>query len=171
MKRGIYIFLGILITLSFISCKIEPKADYEIIAPDTVEMGDISLNGFQIKISGQDTISVDESMLAQDSILAFYKEGTQTIKINYKGQEHEVKIEVQRRHFSNIIFDDVETNYTGEAILIEVSGDIPASSNIWYPYGNSFINPGVYNVTALVSAPYYETITLQATLTIKEADL
>lgn len=170
MKKSAYIIFIFLILLSFCSCKIESQVDYEIIAPNTVEMGDTNLSDFKLKTSNGDIISIDESMLS-DSILAFYKEGEQTIKINYKGKEKEFTINVLRRHFENIKFDELVVNYTGENVEVSVSGDIPASANIWYPYGNSFANPGVYSITAVLSAPYYETITMQTTLTIKETDL
>lgn len=169
-KKGIYI-LFILILMVTSSCKIEHNVDYEIIAPQSIEMGDDSLYGFQIKTIDGEIIPIDTSMLASNSVLCFYKEGEQTLVINYKGVEKEIRINVLRRHFENISFDSLTTTFTGQPITINVSGDIPANTNIWYPYGNSFINPGVYNITAVLSSPYYETIELQSTLTIVEADL
>lgn len=56
--------------------------------------------------------------------------------------------------------------YTGSAITMEVEGYIPADVTVRYPNGNSFVNAGTYNVTAICYGDNYETLELSATLII-----
>lgn len=167
MKKKI-IMLLLLFLLLLTSCKFERKIEYELITPKTIYMGNTSLDDFKIKLSNGEEVAVDSSMLDDYSKLSFYKEGNQTFTIIYKNVKKSTTIEVIRNKFTNLKFEDLTTSYTGEAITLSVFGDIPGNANIWYPNGNSFVNPGEYKITAVISLDYYETLELQATLTIVE---
>ncbi len=169
MKNKILILLSVILCLiSFSSCKIEKSKDFSVSVPETVYMGDTSLNGFSI-IQDEKSVDVTKDMIEEVDILYFYQEGSHDIRITYESVEKTVTIKVVRRTFdSSVNLESKTYSYTGEAYIIEVSGVLPANAEVYYPLGNTFTNVGTYQVSAVVSAPYYETMTFNATITIVE---
>lgn len=167
MKKIITILIVLCLFL-LNSCNIERNIDYELITPESIFMGDTSLDGFHIKLKSGEEIAIDSTMIDEYSNLSFFKEGLQTFTIVYKNVKKSKQIEVVRNKFTGLVFDDMTAKYTGDAITLSVSGNLPGNANVWYKNGNSFVNPGIYEISAVVSLDYYETVELNATLTIEE---
>lgn len=165
-------FIILICSLIFVlsSCNVSnKKADFEIETPETILMGDSSLEDFYITVKGE-KIAVTMDMFVDGTEMALYKEGKQTITISYNGKEKSCDINVVRRDFSSIEFSDLTVTYTGDKYKMEVKGVLPADVYVYYPYGNEFTNVGEYDVTAILSAPYYNTLEVKAKLTIKAVE-
>lgn len=167
MKNKILIILTLFLCLiSFSSCKVEKPKDFSVKVPETVYMGDVSLNGFSISQDDK-SIDVTKEMIEDIDILYFYQEGTHNIRITYESVLKTVSIKVVRRTFdSSVTLESKTYTYTGESYIITVSGNLPANAEVYYPLGNTFTNVGTYSVSAIISAPYYETMSFNATIQI-----
>lgn len=168
MKKISYLLIMLIFFVTLASCQFEKSVDFELEGPTTVLMGDDSLSDFKLKINNKETIDLTQDMLVNGSEFAFYNEGTQKLVITYKNVTKTFEITVSRRDFKDITFASKEVKYTGEKVKIEVTGNIPQDATIWYKYGNEFTEVGEYTVTAVISAPYYNTLELNALLTITQ---
>lgn len=75
--------------------------------------------------------------------------------------------------FTGITFSNKSVVYNGSSHTIEITGTLPAGANVSYTsttasVTNTATNVGVYNVTATITKDGYQTLTLQAVLTISE---
>ena len=73
------------------------------------------------------------------------------------------------KEFTGLTFSDVTVTYDGTEHAAEVEGALPQGAKVEYT-NNKGTDAGVYNATATVSCENYKTLTLEATLTILEAD-
>ncbi len=71
--------------------------------------------------------------------------------------------------FENIAFESVSVDYDGNAHSVEVVG-APSGATIKYDKDNSYVLPGVYNISATISMVGYKTQKMDATLTINALD-
>ena len=113
---------------------------------------------------------LDESMLAETEQVKFYQVGEHEITVSYGGSSCVFKTSVKRSFFENVSFpgNNVFT-YDGEAHIVELQGNIPANAVVTYPGGNSFVNVGTYDVTAIVSCDGYVTASISTTVKIVKA--
>lgn len=167
-RKTILICTIILSIFTLLGCKVNNKNDnYEISAPESILMGDSSLEGFFI-VEGSKKTQITKDMLQDGTEMSFYKEGSQTFTISYNNTTKSVMVNVVKRTFTDFVFVDTTLKYTGEVYKFEVSGVLPADVYVFYPYGNEFQDVGEYEVTAVLSAPYYVTQEIKAKLTIVE---
>lgn len=75
--------------------------------------------------------------------------------------------ESQLKKFENITFTDQTVDYDGYEHQINVKGNLPENANVSYTE-NKGINSGVYKATAVVTCDGYESLSLNATLTINK---
>ncbi len=87
---------------------------------------------------------------------------------NYRAATRKVNLVIENKTFEGIHFADESVTYNGQQHSILVTG-APADATIIYT-GNDKTNAGTYTVTAVVSQPNYEDLTLTATLTIEKAE-
>lgn len=73
-----------------------------------------------------------------------------------------------KKTFSGITFNNVTATYDGAEHAVTVSGILPEGAKTEYT-NNKATNAGTYNATATVSGEGYNTLTLNATLTINKA--
>ena len=124
-------------------------------------------------IVNYDSGSVKELALGEDMIseldrLKFYQPGEHTINILYGGKTCEVKISVKRDTFGDISFpENTVFTYNGQEHTVELEGDIPPNANVTYIGGNSFVNAGNYDVTAVVTCNGYVTKKISTTVTVE----
>ena len=115
-------------------------------------------------------ITLTEEMLDEADIFKFYQEGDHDITILYGNQKYIFEVSVKRATFGDIKFSENNVfTYNGEEHIIEVDGDIPANAIVTYPAGNSFVNAGTYDVSAIVSCEGYVTVKLATTVKIERA--
>ena len=115
-------------------------------------------------------ITLTEDMIVAEDLFKFYREGESDVTISYGGQQYVFRISVKRSSFASLRFPENNVfTYSGEAYTVEVEGDLPANAVVTYPGGNSFVNVGTYDVTAIVSCDGYVTERLSTTVQIKQA--
>jgi hypothetical protein len=96
-------------------------------------------------------------------------------KVNYNEPTfNSCEWEIKRADILGITFTSDVVEYDSLSHSIEVVGDIPKDSTIVYTYNdqeiNSVIEVGSYNVKAIITNENYNTLTLNATLTIKSTE-
>ena len=74
-------------------------------------------------------------------------------------------VKVTAQKIEGVSFDDEEVTYNGAEQQIVVSGELPENATVEYK-NNTGKDVGEYNATAIVTAPGYEMLELDATLTI-----
>ena len=115
-------------------------------------------------------IPLTEEMIAEADLFKFYQEGDKEITISYQGLQYVFKISVKRSTFGSLSFPENNVfTYDGEEHTVEVVGDLPANAVVTYPGGNTFINAGSYDVTAVISCEGYVTARLATTVKIEKA--
>lgn len=167
------IFINVCLLLFLSSCRVSGsvksislKSDEEVIS---VETGKFNYSDYTLEVTYSNKIeevTLTEDMIKDYDKLKLYQVGSQTITITYQRVSCEVNVIVTRATLSDIVFESKTATYTGSAITMEVEGYIPADVTVRYPNGNSFVNAGTYNVTAICYGDNYETLELSATLII-----
>lgn len=141
--------------------------------PPTIKVGEFPYENYSIKVSrssgSDETLALTEEMFADGELLKLYQEGEQTLTIKYGGATCEIKVIIQRKSLDDLTFSDKTVVYTGEEIVMEIDGVLPADATVRYPDGNSFVDAGEYDVLAVIYGDVYETKTLTAHLTVEKA--
>ena len=70
---------------------------------------------------------------------------------------------------TGITFSSQTFTYDGNSHTLEINGELPAGGSVSYTNNGPHTNAGVYQAKAVVSAPNYNDLTLNATLTINKA--
>ncbi|MGN1062051.1 MAG: MBG domain-containing protein [Candidatus Scatosoma sp.] len=139
------------------------------IAPGEFPYGEYRLT--LTRPSGEtEEVALTEDMIPENEKIKLYRQGEQSITVFYNGASCEIAVNVKMKSLSRITLEDKTAVYTGKPCEICAEGDIPADATVRYPYGNSFVNAGEYDVTAVIYGDCYETLTLTAKLTVLKAD-
>lgn len=177
MKKFICLLLMFIMIFSFTACDFYGDVEIEIIGQTEVFMGDFEYKNYQVCLKGKGTDRVIKTaeltsdMISKDTRMNIYEEGTITLHVIYEDIETDFEITFIRKTFGNISFPSSPLTYTGKAIIVQVEGDIPEGSTIYYPNGNSFTEPTepgkYYEVICIISHPYYETKTIRGEIKIE----
>ena len=115
-------------------------------------------------------VALSEDMISELDRLKLYQPGEHEITVSYGGQACKINVRVKRASFSEIKFPENNVfTYDGTAHTVEIEGDIPANASVSYIGGNSFVNAGTYDVTAVITCDGYETERITTTVTVKRA--
>lgn len=115
-------------------------------------------------------IPLTEEMILETDLIKLYHVGEHDITVRYGEQTYTFKVAVKRATFADLSFPENNVfTYNGKAHTVELNGNIPANAVVTYLGGNSFVNAGTYDVTAVVSCEGYVTEKLTTTVTIKRA--
>ena len=165
----------IFISMMFLySCGIEKLTSIEVSSDNNiVYIGNFNYKDYKLILnydSGRtEEVELTESMISDVDKLKLYTEGNHDIKVTYKEKETTFKVNVKRNNFEGVIFDDVETVYTGQDVVMEVK-NVPEGTSVSYPGSNKFRNAGTYEVKAILRKDSFEAVELSAKLVIKKAD-
>lgn len=111
-----------------------------------------------------------EDMFSELDILKLYQPGEHIITASYGGQKCEINVSVKRDKFGEIKFpENTVFTYDGSAHTVEIEGELPANATVSYLGGNSFVNAGTYDVTAVITCDGYETERITTKVTIERA--
>ena len=139
-----------------------------------IEPGEFPYGEYKLTVthdSGEtEEVILTEDMIPEDEKVKLYRHGEQQITVVYNGVSCEIRVNVRYKNLEHIKLNDKTVVYTGQPVLMLTEGDLPADVSVRYPYGNSFVNAGDYDVTAILYGDSYETVTLKAHLTIMKAD-
>lgn len=115
-------------------------------------------------------LPLSEDMFSELDILKLYQPGEHIITASYGGQECKINVSVKRDTFGEIKFpENTVFTYDGSAHTVEVEGELPANATVSYLGGNSFVNAGTYDVTAVITCDGYETERITTKVTIERA--
>ena len=115
-------------------------------------------------------VALSEDMISELDLLKLYQPGEHEITVSYGGKTCKINVRVKRESFSDIKFPENNVfTYDGTAHTVEIEGDIPANASVSYIGGNSFVNAGTYDVTAVITCDGYETERITTTVTINRA--
>ena len=182
-KIRLFTLLSLLVTLSLlllVGCKNEDAVSSIALKdhdPDTVieiAVGELDYGAFTVvatyKSGNTEEIALTKDMIADTDLVKLYQEGEHDITVTYGDQKCTFKVSVKRSSFKDLSFSENNVfTYDGTAHVVEVEGNIPANAVINYVGGNSFVNVGTYDVTAIVSCEGYVTERLSATVKIERA--
>ncbi len=76
----------------------------------------------------------------------------------------------EKQEITGVTFADKTVTYNGEEHKVEISGTLPEGVSVEY-FNNAKTDAGEYNATATLSGEGYQTLTLNAKLTINKADI
>lgn len=148
----------------------------DINADDVIEVqiGKFDFESYTLIVS-YDSGSTKEVTLTEDMVseldrLKLYQAGEHVITVSYSGKTCEVNISVKRNVFGDLNFPENNVfTYDGKEHKVELMGELPANATISYIGGNSFVNAGTYDVTAVVSCNGYVTERVTTKVTIERA--
>ena len=147
--------------------------EYSAETPLELKMGTFSYGNYTVTVTYDndetEVIPLTEEMIPETDQLKFYQEGTSEISIVYQGVQTSFAINVSRNVFSdNIQLKGIDEPipYSGETVVVEVTGDIPGGTKITYPDGNAFKDVGSHPITAILQCDGYVTKTLFGNLEI-----
>ena len=89
---------------------------------------------------------------------------------NYNTLTLTAKLIIKSASFAGITFEDLTVVYDGNEHEIKISGTLPSGATVSYTK-NKGTKVGTYDATATISCEGYESLTLNATLTIKKAPI
>ena len=182
-KARLLLLASLIIALAILSlggCKKSDKLSSVYIKDlDAETVIEMSLGGFDFdaytlvasyESGSTEEIALTEDMIAASDVFKLYQVGDHDITVNYGGKSCTLKVSVKRESFSNLKFpENCVFTYDGKAHVVEVEGQLPANATVTYPGGNSFVNAGTYDVTAVVSCDGYVTEKITTTVKIERA--
>ena len=169
-------FTGILL----VGCSKEDKISAVYLkdsSPDSVieiAVGEFDFGAYTLVLqynSGKtEELPLTEDMISAVDLFKLYQPGEHDVTVVYGKHKCVFKISVKRSTFGALSFPENNVfTYDGKAHAVEVQGDLPANAVITYPGGNSFVNAGTYDVTAIVSCEGYVSVKLATTVKIERA--
>ena len=115
-------------------------------------------------------VVLSEEMISELDLLKFYQPGEHVITVSYGKKTCEFKISVKRETFGELKFPENNVFiYDGQEHTVELEGEIPANANVSYIGGNTFVNAGTYDLTAVVTCNGYVTERVTTTVTVERA--
>lgn len=156
-----------------VACQVAPTTTaITVNGAKQVYTGEFDLADYSIVVATSDGNMRTEPLTAQNlanvTVEQLQKAGVYNISVVYDGVTTAFTLTVANRTFEGITFADKTVTYNGTAQSIEVA-NLPQGATVSYSPSNTYTNAGMYPVTATVSAPDFDTITLSATLTITRA--
>ncbi len=88
---------------------------------------------------------------------------------NYLPAADTVSLVIQKASFTGLALADSTFTFDGTPRLLLITGTLPPGADVAYT-NNARTNAGMYTVEALVTAPHYHDLHLEATLTIEKAE-
>lgn len=182
-KLRLFMFLTLITILTLLAlsgCKNEDSVesisfkDHDPTSAIEIEVGNFDYNAYTVVVvyeSGStEEIALTEEMISEEDLFKLYQVGEHDIAINYGNKQYSFKVSVKRNSFKDLRFPENNVFvYNGEPHTVEVDGEIPANATVTYIGGNSFVNAGMYDVTAVVACEGYVTQKLTTTVTIEKA--
>ena len=157
--------------MSFVACKVTTKS-ITVNGKSQVFAGEFALADYSLTVSTSDGNTRTEPLTAQNlanvTVEQLQRAGMYNISVVYDGVTTTFALTVVNRTLDGLTFADKTVTYNGSAQSIEVT-NLPQGATVTYSPTSTFTNAGVYTVTATVSAPNFDTVTLSATLTINKA--
>lgn len=148
--------------------------DYDPNTAIEMAVGNFDYNAYTVVVTHEsgatEEIPLTEDMIAEEDIFKLYQVGEHDITFNYDKHKYTFRVSIKRMVFEGLAFPEKNVfTYDGKEHTVEVDGNIPANAVVTYIGGNSFLNAGTYDVTAVVSCEGYVTEKLSTTVKIERA--
>ncbi len=98
-----------------------------------------------------------------------YNATAKLVKDGYNDKTLNATLTINKATITGITFASATYTYDGNPHTIEIAGTLPTGGSVKYTNNGPHTNAGTYNATAVISAPNYNDLTLNATLTIGKA--
>ncbi len=169
---------------ALVSCSRDEVESISVHGPSEILVGNFDYSDFTVeavsKAGNKTEVPLEKSMLSSEDNIKFFTSGTHTLTATYSKKTCEFTLKVclyefEDLHFANSVIDEgtgervISAVYTGKSVTAEVFDNYPEGTVVYYKNGNSFVNAGSYEVTAIVSRKDYVTKTLTATVKIAKA--
>ena len=172
--------ISMLTLVALVGCKKEDSVvsvslkDHDPNTAIEVAVGEFDYSAYTVVVvyeSGNtEEKTLTEDMIAETDLFKLYQVGDHDITVICGKSQCTFKVSVKRNTFGELTFPENNVfTYNGEAHTVEVDGEIPANAVVTYIGGNSFVNAGTYDVTAVVSCDGYVTQKLTTTVKIERA--
>lgn len=144
----------------------------EIVVP----YGSFSYENVNVTVDYKDgstkEIPLEEEMISEVERLKFFKMGKHDVEVNLRKRfTTKMPINVVLNKFKDsYALDGYECVYDGLPHTVQLNQELPEGATLTFPYGNVFINAGVYEIIGVMEKNGYESKTLTTTLTIHQAE-
>lgn len=135
----------------------------------------ITLNDLTVEYNGEEHELVISGTLPEGAEVTYqnnkatnagkYSVTATVTKENYNDLTLNAQLTINKADFVGLTLKGKTTIYNGKEHKVEVEGDLPEGTNVAYQ-NNAKTAEGTYNVSAVVTNPNYNTLTLTATLRI-----
>ena len=98
-----------------------------------------------------------------------YSATAKLVKEGYNDKTLNATLTINKATITGITFTSQTVTYDGNPHKLEISGNLPTGGSVSYTNNGPHTDAGTYNATALISAPNYNDLSLNATLTISKA--
>ena len=154
----------------------EPPSD-----PTKSDFVDVSFSSATYVYDGQPHILTEVSGAPEGTTITYsgreeytnvgtYRATATLSKEGYNDKVLSATLTINPAPITGVTLESETITYDGNAHTLNVSGELPAGGSVVYTNNGPHTDAGVYSVKAVVSAPNYEDLTLNATLTINKAE-
>ena len=147
-----------------------PVESVTVNGANDVFIDEFSVDDYTFNVKHTDGL-IEVFPLAWDNIKTdpsdFDTAGEKTLTVEYGGVSSNFSLNIKLHKFEGLSMDDLVTVYNGSTKSLAVKG-APTGATVTYKNNNQ-VKVGEYVVTATVKKRYYETVTLTATLYIRQS--
>ena len=98
-----------------------------------------------------------------------YNASAKLVKEGYNDKTLNATLTINKATITGVTFASETVTYDGNPHTLEISGDLPTGGSVVYTNNGPHTNAGTYEAKAVITAPNYNDLTLNATLTISKA--
>lgn len=98
-----------------------------------------------------------------------YNASAKLVKDGYNDKTLNATLTINKANISGVTFSSQTVTYDGQPHTLTISGDLPTGGSVSYTNNGPHTNAGTYNASAVITAPNYNDLTLNAVLTISKA--
>ena len=99
-----------------------------------------------------------------------YEASAKLSKDGYNDKTLSAKLIIEKANITGITFESQNITYDGAEHTLTINGTLPKNGEVQYTNNGPFVDAGVYSARAVVKAPNYNDLTLNASLTINKAN-
>ena len=149
--------------------------------PSKKEFTGVAFESATYTYDGQPHILAEVSGAPEDTTITYtgrqeyvnagvYSATAKLVKEGYKDKTLEATLTINKATITGITFESATYTYDGNPHTLEIAGSLPTGGTVRYTNNGPHTNAGIYQASAVISAPNYNDLTLNATLTINKAD-
>lgn len=99
-----------------------------------------------------------------------YDATAKLVKDGYNDKTLSATLTINKANITGITFESQNITYDGQQHYLTITGTLPKNGDVQYTNNGPFVDAGVYSAKAVVKAPNYNDLSLNASLTINKAN-